>query len=224
MNLLQWWNLIFLLPALAALLYLLLLAFGALPAEGHDADIDVDVDTDLDHSAGDPFHGALNLIGVGRVPFSLVLMSLLLLWGFFGWVGNQIFSMVIPSPAGYIWPSLVLALLGSIVFTRFLARGLGRFMPSTESYGADARELVGRMADVRYPLTESAGSVQIYDQHGSLHEVPARVLPGESVIPAGARVVLWRFDAGAGSYLAVRDEAITEGEFVDPPGGTLSVR
>ena len=72
-----------------------------------------------------------------------------------------------------------------------------------------ASSCVGGMADVRYPLTESTGSVQVYDRHGTLHEVPARVLPGESAIPAGTRVVLWRFDERSGAYFAVQDEAIS---------------
>jgi membrane protein implicated in regulation of membrane protease activity len=212
MDLLQWWNLVFLLPALAALLYLLLLAFGAMPGEGHDlhpgGHVELHHDHDLAHGDGDPFHGALNLIGVGRVPLSLLLMSFGLLWGFFGWLGVQIFRGVLVTPALFIWPAAVLALIGSTVFTSVLARGLGRLMPSTESYGAGARELVGRVADVRYSLTESAGTVQTYDRLGSLHEVPARVLPGETAIPAGARVILWRFDEQAGAYLALQDEAI----------------
>lgn len=210
MDLLQWWNLIFVLPAFAALLYLLLLAFGALPAEGHDLHAEADVDHDVDHDLGDPFHGALNLIGVGRVPLSLILMSFAFLWGFFGWIGNQLFAAVLPSPAIFVWPSLLLALIGAGVLTRLLARALGRLMPATESYGADARGLLGRVADVRYPLTEHAGSVQLYDQHGSLHEVPARVLPGEGMIAAGERVVLWRFDEQSGAYFAVQDDALRE--------------
>jgi membrane protein implicated in regulation of membrane protease activity len=204
MDLLQWWNLIFILPALAALLYLLLLSLGAVPGEGHD----VDADHDWNHGDGDLFHGALSLIGVGRVPLSLILMSLLLLWGFFGWLGNQIFGTVLPSPSLFIWPSLAVALIGSVAFTRVLARGLGRLMPATESYGAGARELIGRMADVRYPLTETTGTVQIHDQHGSMYEVPARVMPGEEAIPAGTRVVLWRFNEQDGAYFAVQDDAI----------------
>lgn len=224
MNLLQWWNLIFLLPAVAALLYLLLMALGAAPTEGHDAgfdlhaDIDGEVDLDVDgdahvetgeaHGNGDPVPSVLSLIGVGRIPLSLVLMSFAFLWGFFGWAGNLAFGTILPAPGLFIWPSLLLALVAATVLTRSLAAGLGRLMPATESYGAGAQELVGRMADVRYPLTESSGTVQLYDRFGSLHEVAARVLPGETAIPAGAKVVLWRYSEPAGAYFAVQDEAI----------------
>ncbi len=215
MNLLQWWNLIFLLPAVAALLYLLLLAVGAAPAEGHDIDAGGDVHDGGDHA----FLGALELIGVGRVPLSLILMSFGLLWGFFGWLGNRLFSAVLPSPHISIWPSLVLALIGAAALTRGLANVLGRIMPSTESYGAAARELVGSIADVRYAITENGGSVQVYDRHGALHEVPARVLPGEHAIPAGERVVLWRYDEASGAYYAIQDEAITGSHMPQPVTG-----
>jgi hypothetical protein len=213
MDLLQWWNLIFLLPAVAALLYLLLLSLGAIPAEGHDIDAGdvghVELHGHFDHPDSDPFHGALNLIGVGRVPLSLILMSFAFLWGFFGWLGTRVFGTFLTPPELFVWPSLLLALVGAGVFTRVLASGLGRLMPGTESYGAEARELIGRIADVRYPLTETAGTVQIYDQHGSMHEVPARVLPGEAAIPAGTRVVLWRYDEQDRAYFAIQDDALT---------------
>ena len=241
MELLQWWNLVFLLPAVAALLYLLLLALGALPAEGGDGDLDVepglhvevhgahieihphDAIDDIphgEHHDSDPFRGALSLIGVGRIPISLVLMSFFFLWGFFGWAANLLFSSVLPSPALFIWPSLIVALLGSGFFTRFLAMGLGRLMPSTESYGASSSELVGRIADVRYALTETSGSVQLYNQYGSIYEVPARVMPGELPIPSGERVVLWRYDPAGGAYFAVQDDAIAGIE----PGGSRPAR
>jgi Protein of unknown function (DUF1449) len=100
--------------------------------------------------------------------------------------------------------------------TRFFAARLGRLMPATESYGASTRELVGRIADVRYALTETSGTVQLYDEYGSIHEVPARVMHGESVIPAGERVVLWRFDERAGTYFAVQDDAINGIEVIGP--------
>ena len=206
MDALQWWNLIFLLPAVGALIYLLVLALGALPVEGHDFGVEHD---GFEHGDGDPFHGALSLIGVGRVPLSLVLMSFAFLWGFFGWLGNRLFSMVLPSPSLFVWPSLVVAFLGAALLTGVLARGMGRMMPATESYGATARDLVGGMGDVRYAVTEQTGSVQVHDRYGTLHEVPARVLPGEPAIPAGTRVVLWRFDDAAGAYLALQDDAIS---------------
>ena len=97
---------------------------------------------------------------------------------------------------------------------------LGRLMPSTESYGASSSELVGRIADVRYALTESSGTVQLYDRYGTMYEVSARVMPGERPIPSGERVVLWRYDPAGGAYFAVQDDVIAGIE----PGGSQPAR
>jgi membrane protein implicated in regulation of membrane protease activity len=199
-ELLEWWNLIFLLPALAAVLYVLLLAVGAAPVDDAGFDFDADVE-------GDGGHDLLSVLGLGRVPLSLILVSFCMLWGIIGWFAVGAFSTIWPQPGTFIWPSLVAALLGAALLTRLMTNVLGRIMPRTESYGAGARELVGRLAEARYAITATGGTVQVYDQHGSLHEVPARVLPGEAPIPAGARVILFRYDDVAGSYLVTQDDA-----------------
>ncbi len=206
MELLKWWNLIFLLPAAAAVLYVLLLAVGALPFDDMGLHFDAHaghVDHDL---PGD--HDLLGILGVGRVPISVVLISFSLLWGVIGWFAMRALSTIWPEPGVFIWPSLLIALVGAGGLTRVMSRLLGRIMPGTESYGAGARELIGRMAETRYPISATGGSVQVYDQHGTMHEVPARVLTGEAMIPAGTRVVLWRYDDAAGSYLVAQDDAL----------------
>ncbi|MCA9877600.1 MAG: DUF1449 family protein [Thermomicrobiales bacterium] len=199
MEILEWWNLIFLLPALAAVLFVLLLAVGAMPVD--DIGIDVDVDAD------DGGHDLLSVLGLGRVPLSIVLITFCLLWGSIGWFAVHAFSARWPEPGVFIWPSLAAALLGAGGLTRLTTGLLARVMPRTESYGAGARELVGRLAETRYAVSTTAGSVQVHDQYGTLHEVPARILPGETPIPAGARVVLWRYDEAAGAYLVTQDDA-----------------
>lgn len=205
-NILEWWNLIFLLPALAAVFYVLLLAVGAAAVDhgGHDFHVGHDLHA---HVEGDAEHDLLSVLGLGRVPLSLILVSFCMLWGVIGWFAVRAFSTIWPNPGTFVWPSIVTALLGAALLTRLMTSLLGRIMPRTESYGAGARELVGRLAEARYAITSAGGSVQVYDQHGSLHEVPARVLPGEASIPAGARVVLFRYDDVSGSYLVTQDDA-----------------
>jgi hypothetical protein len=199
-EILEWWSLIFLLPAAAAVLYMLMLAFGAMSFEGLDVDFDAPDDADgID---------LLGLLGLGRVPLSLLLVFLGLLWGIVGWLAVSLFRGIWPEPGVFIWPSLAVALVGAIGLTAVAARLLGPLMPRTESFGAGARELVGRLAETRYTVSETAGTVQVYDQYGTLHEVPARVLPGEAAIAAGTQVVLWRFDDATGSYLVTQDDAL----------------
>jgi hypothetical protein len=139
-----------------------------------------------------------------------------LLWGFFGWIGNGIFSSFFSSPGVFIWPSLLLALVASAVLTRLLANGLHRVMPATETYAVSNRQLVGKLASVRYAVSDTAGSAQLYDDQGRLHEVPVRVLPGETPIPAQTSVVLWRYDANANAFLVIPEHEPTEVDALRP--------
>jgi hypothetical protein len=145
-----------------------------------------------------------------------LLISFFLLWGFLGWVGNVVFSAFLPSPALFIWPSLLLALVGSAMLTRLLANGLHRVMPATETYAVSNRQLVGKLASVRYAVSATAGSAQLHDEQGRLHEVPVRVLPGEMPIPAQTPVILWRYDADAGAFLVIPEHDSTEADSPRP--------
>lgn len=203
MEILEWWNLIFLLPAFGAVLFVLLLAVGVMPVD--DIGLDVDIDADTGNSGPD----LLGILGLGRVPLSIVLITFCLLWGIIGWFAVHSFKTMWPEPGVFIWPSLAVTLIGAGVVTRLASSLLARILPRTESYGAGSRELVGRLADTRYAVSATAGSVQVYDQYGTFHEVPARVLPGESAIPAGTRVILWRYDENAGAYFVTQDDAFS---------------
>jgi hypothetical protein len=226
MDLLQWWNLIFLLPLLCAAVYHLLLAVGAVATES-DADADVEADTHLEaggdgeldhglehstladhgHHGGDHGGGALGkalmLLGIGKVPLSIILVSWCYVWGVAGYASNQLLGGLAPGQL-VVWPSILVAAAAAIVLTRFLAGGLSRVLPKTESYGVYTRDLVGRPAIVRYAITPTFGTAQVYDQHGTLHEVDCRVRPSEEPIPAGAQVALADYDEAKQVFIAVR--------------------
>jgi membrane protein implicated in regulation of membrane protease activity len=225
MDLLEWWNLIFLLPALAALLYLALLATGTVSTESDvDTDVDVDIDADVDadfdagsvhgveHTLGaEQDHGgsrfgeALGFLGFGRVPLSIILLTFCFLWGFAGWATNTILKGALDRPAVFVIFSLAIATTVAVFGTRSVARGLARILPSTESYGSSERDLVGRLATVRDPITEQQGRVQLYDAHRTLTEVPARIKSGEAEIPARTEVLLLSYDRQRGVYYVLAD-------------------
>lgn len=227
-ELFAWWNLLFVLPFGAALLYLLSLAIGLVPAGGGEGDADVDADADVDHdvsldadadhdvgvehSVGDHDHDighhgeqstllkSLGFLGVGRVPLSVIAMSFCFLWGFTGWASNLLFAPVLRLPALYIWPSLGIALVASVLGTRLLARGVSRIMPATETYAVSLRELVGKRAKARYLIGPESGSATLFDDLDNLQEVPCRVRTGETVIESGEWIVLMEYDPKAGIF------------------------
>lgn len=222
-ELLEWQNLPFVLPFIAAIGYLLLFAMGAAPDHDHDVDMDVDADADADvdhgieHAIGhdhghehEPHSTSLaakfmGILGLGKVPLSLLMMSFCFIWGFSGWLSNMILSPILRFPVIYFWISGTVAVVSSVVLTGALARGLSKIMPSTETYGVKEADLVGRVAEVRYPVTSMSGTACLYDDQKSFQEVQCRVGANDEKIPSGARVVLMRYDEEEKFFIARRE-------------------
>ena len=128
MELLQWWYLIFVLPFVGALFYILMLISGAVSADhdtdlnaGVETDADIGHDVDLDHDGGlEHLHDlepgmlarALSFLGIGRVPLSIIIISFCFLWGFFGFASNTLLAPLLP-PIIFIWVSIAIAFRSS---------------------------------------------------------------------------------------------------------------
>jgi hypothetical protein len=189
LDLLQWWNLIFVLPFGLALGYVLLMATGAVSTEfgGHDLDLDHHVEFDhavhIEHDlsvhggegSGNFLGNALSLLGVGRAPLSLIGSCFCFIWGFAGWAANQFFQSLWPAPLLFVSASVGVALFSAVLLTRFIVLGMVKLMPLDENFAVSDSELVGRRATVRFSVTGQSGTAQVYDQYGTLHEVPCRL-------------------------------------------------
>lgn len=206
-ELLQWWNLIFILPFIGALFYILMLCSGILAAD-HGAELNVNMDhdadfhADVDHGAGiehlhdiDPgmLTRALSFLGIGRVPLSVIIISVCFLWGFAGFAGNTLLKPVLPAFL-FVWGSIAIALAVSIFCTRALAGLLSRILPATETYAVSLVQLTGKWAEAITTIDETFGQAHVYDDAGALHTLQCLVHPGESSIPRGAQVLLLFFD------------------------------
>ncbi|MFH1985400.1 MAG: hypothetical protein ABIL58_26485 [Pseudomonadota bacterium] len=206
-ELLQWWNLIFILPFIGALFYILLLCTGTVAAD-HDADFNVDMDqdadlsADMDHSTGiehlhdvDPgmLARALSFLGIGRVPLSIILISVCFLWGFTGFASNTLLKPVLPAFL-FVWVSIAMALMVSVFCTRLLAALLSRIMPATETYAVSIEQLTGKWAEAITTIDETFGQALVHDDAGALHTVQCLVHAGESNISRGTQVILLFFD------------------------------
>ncbi len=233
MQLLEWQNLIFMVPIGLGTLYLLMLAVGASAGDhGHAADVghepDLSADHDLsaehalsaehglglEHHAGlehtpDAGHGGaehevhpsllatlVGLLGIGKVPFSILLLSYCFVWGVAGLASNILLEHKSP------WVAIAIAAGAAVVVTRHLALGLSRLIPSVESYHTPLRQLLGLEGQVLYQVTENSGVVRVRDQQDTLRDVSCRVKPGSPSIPAGTRVVLLSYDASTRTFRA----------------------
>ncbi|HVP10125.1 MAG TPA: hypothetical protein VMV94_02945 [Phycisphaerae bacterium] len=217
MQLLDWQYLIFLLPIAFGALYLLLLAAGLSGGtEAGDADASVDHDLAMDHGDvgvdhGDLAHGDIghahvehagmdqelhpgafetfiSFLGIGKVPVSILMMSYCFVWGV---VGMASLTMLGEPSVGR---AIAIAVVASIVVTRYLAIGIAKLVPSVESYSTPLSTLVGLGGEVLYAITDASGTVRVRDPQDNIRDVPCRVAPGDKSIPAGTKVVLFHYD------------------------------
>lgn len=198
-ELLQWWNLIFILPFVGALFYVLMICTGLVAAD-HDVDLDHDMGIEHAHEF-DPgtLAKALQFLGIGRVPMSIIMISFCFLWGFAGFAANTLLKPMLPAWL-FVWASIAVAFVAAVVFTRFTAGLLGRIMPATETYAVTLEQLVGKWAEAVTTIDQSFGQAQVHDDAGALHTVQCLIRDGESNIARGTQVVLLFFDKSKGAF------------------------
>ncbi|MFH1667473.1 MAG: hypothetical protein ABH884_00410 [Candidatus Komeilibacteria bacterium] len=213
-DLIQWQYLIFVLPFLGALFYLMLSATGLIAAEGvdldHDFDHDVDLDHDFDHDVDhdhdigiehDPTFAlrVLSILGVGKVPLSLLIMTFCFIWGFVGIVCNNSFKNILIFPIAYTWISVIVTLIITITLTRLLASSIAKIMPSTESVSVKPKDYIGKGAKTRYTVTEKNGAATTVLDMQHL-QFSCRIKPGQEPIPANTEVIIMSYDSEARVY------------------------
>lgn len=218
--LMLWWNLIFIVPFALALLYLGVYAMSGLTFGDVDAGVGVDADmdahaelaTDADahaHDGGDvhahgshmPFHlAAMSWLGFGRVPLSLLMMVLMMTWGFFGFATSYYLEknwderMLVPPI------SIAVAAIGSLLATALSSRAIVRWLPTSETYAVRRHELLGRTGEAIYQIDDQSGVVSLRDEHNDLFQVPCRVHGGRTPISKGTRVRLIAYNGREKAY------------------------
>ncbi|RJQ80186.1 MAG: DUF1449 family protein [Desulfobacteraceae bacterium] len=207
-ELLQWWNLIFILPFVGALFYILMLGAGVVAGDhGAELNVDMDHDSGLEHLHDiEPgmLARALSFFGIGRVPLSIILVSICFLWGFAGFASNTLLEPILPSIL-FVWVSIAIALLVSVGFTRMLAVLLARIMPATETYAVSLEQLAGKWGEAVTTIDDTFGQAHVHDDAGVLHTVPCLVRGGEAKIERGTQVILLFFDKTHKAFLVGTD-------------------
>jgi len=218
-GLLQWWNLVFLLPIVLSVLLLIASAAGGLGEGGGHGDVDThaeveahaDVDAHADvhadahghpeaESAPGALSGALKFAGVGAVPISLLAQGFLLFFGVAGLAANLLLNTE-TDPERRVWIAFVVAVVVGVLG----AAGMGalgrRFLPKPAP-AIGNKDLVGRTGRVVFAVTGDEGLVQVRDAVGTLHQVPARVAPGDSApLGSGQEILVTGYDHERGAFL-----------------------
>ncbi len=228
-----WYNLIFTVPILLVIFYLILQIFGlALDFGGGfdtdtgevgvdldvdadaDVDVDVDMDVDTDFSA---FERALGFINVGKVPLTIIVATFLLFWGVTGFMSNGIIESVLGGfPSAFIMASCGVALVVGIMGTKFTSGVIARLFPSIETYSSSNQTLLGHVARVvSGEVTTKFGRAKVEDQYGNVLTVFCKVPEGKEVPKRGDDVLLVDYDPSDKKFEVIK------ADFSDIPDESL---
>lgn len=201
----HWWNLPFLVMLGLCGVFFVLQAIGLL---GGDADHDVDTDTDVDHdvdadadaSGGGmtaAWHEALAFLGVGRVPFMVVWVTLFLFAGFSGIFINRV--LFVRSGGAYHGWWFVAVSLSSLIVglasVRLFSRVAARFVDVGGRGAVAKHEMEGKVGVVAsVTLDERFGEIRVHDDRGNELLLHGCVRAGEAPLPRGTKVLLVSYD------------------------------
>ncbi len=194
------YNAPFLFALIGSVLFALLQILGGFGDADGDVDVDADIDADIDFS-GDFMEDLLSILGVGRVPVMLIIMTFLGMFGLIGLLINAINRQLIANFSAF---SIAGALIGSFLLAFFItgriSRGIAKLIPDN-SAAVSFEQLVGRIGLVSSTsVSTTYGRVLVRDIHGTNHTVYAIVAAGEPV-PERSEVALLSYDPGRRCYI-----------------------
>lgn len=200
-NLLAWQNVVFYLPLAVGLL----LIFGSVLGlhdhhAGHDAGAGGhDGAGHESHDGHDSlFARAFALLGVGRVPLTVVLMISSLYFGGLGIICNTFLSSAGLAPSFYGPISVAVAFVGMVALSGATTRLIQRHFPTSESYPISRQDFAGCSGTLLLPADRSSGYAQVKDREGNVHNIRCRTMQG--ALPKGAAILVIEYDEDSKTF------------------------
>lgn len=201
----RWYNLLFVLPVLVAIIYLFLYTLTASDIGGLDAGFG-----DLGVIAADRLPTAqertvlvrfFTFLNAGRLPPLMVVAPFFLSWGLIGFVCNHWFIPLFDGMAVLaVLVSASTAFILSSLMTRLLSQVIAFVFPTAQRAEIHRADLVGTVATVTsIDVNADFGMARTEDVPFNV-TIFCRVDEGEARIKQGQRVVLWDYDAQMNCY------------------------
>jgi len=192
-QLLAWYNLIFYIPMAAGLLMALGMALGVAEVP-HGVDIDGDGHPDVagdghgDHGHEATHFSPLALLGFGRVPALLVVMTMMLTFGGAGVIANMILDV---KAGAAILPSLGIALAIMITTTSIGSRLLAKVMPTLETKTVGTAQIIGCTGTLITSASIGSNGVAQVHRSGELFQIACKAL---EPLPKGQAILVTDYD------------------------------
>lgn len=212
-DILLWYNIGYAGTFILGLIFLVMAIFGSEAGDGsaehdigHEIDHDVehDIGHDADHDAEHDIssgmkltiaHSFLSILGIGRCPFSIIMMSFFFLFTFIGLSANILLKSLLAAFPIYGVMSYIFSMILGFFLTGRLAGIIGKLMPTCETYVRQESSLVGKLGKSVYSFTDDRGYVQIYDDTKTLKEISAENVDPSQSIRAGDDVLIVDYDS-----------------------------
>jgi membrane protein implicated in regulation of membrane protease activity len=164
----------------------------------HDVDAghDVDTDHDADHHQDTDGEGVLALLGVGKVPLSIVLQTLFMMFGLVGVSATTLIAWTTGHLAtSYLALSVPIALVGGLLLSMATVRAVAHVVPSVSGQAHTRRELVGQSGVViSSKVSAEFGEVRLQDPTGRTLRLVCYTSADEPLIPEGTEVLITDWD------------------------------
>ena len=151
----------------------------------------VDVDTKSKSNA----FVLLRFLNAAEVSFKIVLMTLMITWGFSGLIANKLLNVETVS-RGKFGSSVIIAFIVGVVGTRYLLLTFTRLFSNTETVEtSDDPKLLGLQGNVTSEyITQNGGTAQVEMPNGQTITVNCRVGVGESNPSKGDNITFVDYD------------------------------
>lgn len=183
-----------------------LIGFGEI---GADVDSGVDIDADIDGAgvAG----GLLSFFGWGRLPFMMLLVLFLMVFGLTGFAGQQF----VQSLTGGLLPTLLAvpgAALVALPVTGLLSKPLAKVIPRDETTAVSIDDLTGRRATIDIGTAKAGypARAKVKDRHGHSHSLMVEPDSADGIFNSGEEVLLVRREGDIFKAVAVGTHWLNE--------------
>ena len=203
---LSWYGAGYLGAFILGLLFLVLALMGMGEHEvNHDISHDVSHDTHIGHDAhGHDGHGdtqghhiltsILSVLGIGRCPLSIVLMTYLFLFSLIGVASLTFLKPITFTSVIFGTVSYAIAGVGAFFLTGIIARLISKIMPTGGTSIKKTAAIVGMLAKAKITFANGKGIIQTYDANSSLIEKMAETVDPTQSVKYGQEVIIVSYD------------------------------